>query len=147
MESSASDISKVLTATATHKPEHIIHPFNECLRTGIFPREWKEARLVLLHKDSNKDPTDPANFRPISVINSAGKLMERLILTRLDEHLDSVINGRNPNQFGFRRGRSTIDAMERVREMAGWANRGPTQHRHICVLVLIDVKNAFNSLP
>lgn len=74
-------------------------------------------------------------------------MLERLILNRLDEHLDNSTNGRNANQYGFRRGRSTLDAMERVRETAGWANRGPPQHRDACILVLIDVKNAFNSLP
>lgn len=140
-------ISEVLKAIAIHKPEALIQPYNNCLTSGIFPSEWKEARLVLLHKGGDKDPKVPSSYRPISLINSAGKLMERLILTRLDEHLDSTIDGRNINQFGFKRGRSTLDAMERVRETAGWANQGPTQHRDLCVLVLIDVQNAFNTLP
>lgn len=80
--------------------------------------EGGEARL--LHKGPNKDPSDSSNYRPISVINAAGKLMERLIRTRLDEHLDVVANGRNCNQYGFRRCRSTMDAIEKVGgEMAG----------------------------
>lgn len=140
-------ISEILRAIASHKPELIIQPFNNSLKTKIFPDEWKEARLVLLHKGGNRDPSDPSSFRPISVINSAGKLMERLILTRLDEHLDTTPNGRNDNQYGFRRGWSTINAMERVKETANWTNQEPTQHRDICILVLIDVRNAFKSLP
>lgn len=69
-------ISEVHKAIAIHKPEYLIQPFNNCLISGIFPSEWKEARLVLLHEGGDKDPKDPSSFRPISVINSAGKLME-----------------------------------------------------------------------
>lgn len=140
-------IPEVLKAVAIHKPECLIQIFNETLTTGIFPGAWKKARLVLLHKGGDKDPRDPSSFRPISVINTPAKMMERLILNRLDEHLDTTPNGRNANQYGFRRGRSTLDAMERVRETAGWTNEGPSQHRDTCVLVLIDVRNAFNTLP
>lgn len=140
-------IPEVLKAVAIHKPECLTQVFNESLATGIFPGAWKEARLVLLHKGGDKDPRDPSSYRPISVINTAAKMMERLILNRLDEHLDTTANGRNANQYGFRRGRSTLDAMERVREMARWTNQGPPQHRDTCVLVLIDVRNAFNTLP
>lgn len=119
-------ISEVLSAIASHRPHLIIQPFNECIRTGTFPDHWKEARLVLIHKGGNRDPTDPSSYRPISVINTAGKLKERLILHRLEEHLNTTPNGRNPNQYGFRHGRSTLDAMDRVMATARWANQGPT---------------------
>lgn len=140
-------IPEILKAIAIHKPEIILQTFNSILTSGSFPRAWKEARLVLLHKGGDRDPGDPSSFRPISVINTEAKLMERLILNRLDAHLDSTANGRSDNQFGFRRGRSTLDALERVRETAGWTNRGPPQHRDLCALVLFDVRNAFNTLP
>lgn len=103
--------------------------------------------LVLLHKGSNNDPMAPSSFRSISVIKSAGKLMERLILSRLHEHFNTIANGRNPNQYGFRHGKSLFDAMKRVWMITDWTNRGPTQNRNICTLVLIDVKNAFNCFP
>lgn len=78
----------------------------------------KEARVVLLHKGGNKDAVEPGSFRPINVINSAGKLMKRLILQRLEIHLDSVPNGKSQEQYGFKKGRSTIDALERVLEVS-----------------------------
>lgn len=82
--------------------------------------------MVLLHKEAHKDLTDPSNFRPISVINAEGKLLERLILQRFERYLESVANGRSPNQYGFKRDRSTIDALERVLEVTQLFNRGPT---------------------
>lgn len=72
--------------------------------------------------------------------------MERIILGRLNKFLDEAPNARSPNQYGFRKGRSTIDAMDRVLVTARWTHQEPTQHRDLCALVLIDVKNAFNSL-
>lgn len=73
--------------------------------------------------------------------------MKKLVLTRLDEYLDTIANGRNQNQFGFRYDKSTLDTMKRMGKMAGWTNQKPIQLLDIYVLVLIDVKNPFNSLP
>lgn len=130
-------ISEVLTAVETHKPKSVILLYNNCLKTGIFPSEWKEARLVLLYKDGNKDLTAPSSFRPISMINSIEKLMERHVFARLGEYLNTIANSSNPSQYGFRYGRSTLDTMEKVGSTAGWTNRESTQHRDICVLILL----------
>jgi len=45
-------------------------------------------------------------YRPICLLNEARKLMERVIVERLRKHLDEV-DGISPEQFGFRRRRST----------------------------------------
>lgn len=90
-------VSEIISAISIKKPSIMLSVFNACLLSEVFPDAWKEARIVLLHKGVNKDPVDPSSFRPISVINSAGKLMERLILQRLETHLDSVPNGRSQN--------------------------------------------------
>jgi len=50
-------------------------------------------------------------------------------------------------QFGFRRGRSTWDALRCVIEQAERAARSPARSRHLCAMVAIDVRNAFNSAP
>lgn len=51
-----------------------------------------------------------------------------------------------PNQFGFRKGRSTFDSVEEVLRYAAYAARGGVvQDRHLCVLVTLDVRNAFNA--
>lgn len=75
-------VSEIISAISIEKPSIMLSVFNDCLLSGVFPDTWKEARIVLLHKGVNKYPVDPSSFRPISVINSAGKSMERLILQR-----------------------------------------------------------------
>ena len=47
--------------------------------------------------------------------------------------------------YGFRRGKSTIDAMLDVKRTAKQWMRGPRRTRKMCAFVLLDVRNAFNS--
>jgi len=49
------------------------------------------------------------------------------------------------NQYGFRKGVSTESAIGKVLELATQAAIGPGQ-KDLCVLVTLDVRNAFNSI-
>jgi len=73
-------------------------------------------------------------------------LLERLILQRLDSHLDSRRTGLAPNQFSFWKGISTESAVEVVTELVTLAAQGNWRQKELCILVTFDVKNAFNSL-
>jgi len=53
--------------------------FNQSLRTGIFPNEWKNARVAPIYKNSDKR-NDPSNYRPIPVV---AKVFERIIYDKL----------------------------------------------------------------
>ncbi|KAL4089758.1 hypothetical protein QTP88_024729 [Uroleucon formosanum] len=120
--------------------------FNKCLVMGIFPARWKVARLVLLYKGNNKPRAEPSSYRPLSLLDGVGKLFERLILCRLNAHLDANDSLSNL-QFGFRRGRSTSDALRCVIEQAERAARGPARSKKLCAVVAIGMRNAFNSAP
>lgn len=52
--------------------------FNACLKEGRFPAEWKVARLVLLKK-GNKPEGLPSSYRPICLLDEAGKFFERIL--------------------------------------------------------------------
>jgi len=120
--------------------------YNACLTEGTFPTPWKCARLVLLHKGKGKPRNEPSSYRPISLLDGSGKVLERLLLERLISHIDSV-GALSSLQFGFRRSRSTMDAIHQVLCAARAAGRGAVQNRDLCILVTIDVKNAFNTAP
>ena len=115
--------------------------FTECLRGGYFPQEWKKARLVLVKKP-NKPDFSPSSYRPICLLSEAGKLFERVLAGRLQEHLDQS-DGLAGGQFGFRRHRSTVDAIWHLRELIeeGLRDGG------VVLAVSLDIANAFNSLP
>ena len=51
-------------------------------------------------------------------------------------------NGLSENQFGFRKGRSTVDAIQPVVEIATQARRGTCKRKGFCALISIDIRNA-----
>jgi len=92
------------------------HLFSRCLREGVFPLVWRRAKLVLLRKESK--PADIlSGYYPICLLDKEAKLLERVIAGRLVQYLEQV----GPDlheQYGFRRGRSTVDAILHVRSLA-----------------------------
>jgi len=138
--------NEVLLHVSLLRPQVLLNTLNACLARREFPARWKTARLVLLHKGPGKPIDEPSSFRPLCMLDSAGKLLERLVLGRLNQHLDET-GQRSENQYGFRNGRSTVDAIERVLQSAQGAATGADQHRDISVAVSLDVKNAFNTTP
>ena len=80
--------------------------FNSILQQKTCPRMWKTSSVVPIHKKGSK--SDPANYRPVSLLSVLGKVLEAVIAARLTNHLESqhLISDR---QFGFRKGRSAAD--------------------------------------
>ncbi|KAL0895255.1 hypothetical protein ABMA27_011409 [Loxostege sticticalis] len=116
--------------------------FNACLAQGKFPKAWKTGRLVLLRKQGR--PADsPSGFRPLVVLDEAGKLLERIIANRIVRHLETVGPDLSDCQYGFRRGRSTIHAILRVKSVAQIA----VSQGEVVLVVSLDITNAFNTLP
>lgn len=114
--------------------------FNACLKYTYFPDNWKHATVVAIPK-SNKDVTLPTNYRPISLLSSISKILERLILNRLNRHLE--INPVIPEeQFGFKNGHSTNHQLARITRQVkhGFAAKKSTG------MVLLDVEKAYNSV-
>ena len=62
--------------------------FNKSLVSGIFPDDWKCARVTLLFKQG--EPSDLNNYRPISVISVIAKVFERIIYDQLYNFLTNV---------------------------------------------------------
>jgi len=121
---------------------HLKAVFNDCLRCGVFPQPWRRAKLVLLRKDG-KPADSPSGYRPICLLDEEAKLFERIIAGRLVQHLEETGPDLHRHQFGFRRNRSTTDAILRVRAIAEAA----VQEGREVICVSLDISNAFNSLP
>ncbi|KAI5730899.1 hypothetical protein M8J77_001764 [Diaphorina citri] len=132
------EITKELILTA---PSFCLELYNNLLKKGLFPNTWKKAKLVLIEKPKKSADTE-TSFRPICLLDGLSKVYERLIKKRLEDEIETN-GGLSPQQFGFRSGKSTIDAMLEVKNIA---NRAKNQNK-LCVMTLADVKNAFGSVP
>lgn len=118
----------------------MLEVFNKLLREQSFPKMWKEAAVILIGKAKAGDSMDPSRYRPICLISVLGKLYEKLLKARLEREIEGN-GGLSPRQYGFRKGRSTIDAVKRVVDTAS------ESRKKWVVLVTVDIKNAFNTAP
>jgi len=115
--------------------------FTACLREEIFPASWKISKLVLLKKKEGESD-NPRIYRPICLLNEIGKLFERIVVHRLHEHLE-LTGGLSSYQFGFRMGKSTIDAIGAVKQ----AIQEELRAGRVTIAVSLDIVNAFNTIP
>jgi hypothetical protein len=79
--------------------------FYAVLRRQHFPSAWKHYRVVSILK-SGKDPTLPSSYRPISLLDTVGKLFEKILLARVVREV-SQRGFLRDKQFGYRPRHST----------------------------------------
>lgn len=135
-----------LKAAIQKRPDIFVDTYNSCLTEGTFPKQWKKQRLVLLPK-GKKPPEEPSSYRPLCMLDTAGKILERIVSDRLEEAVESS-GGLALYQHGFRKNHSTIDAVKLVVNIAREAIKGKRWKggtKKYCAIVTLDIKNAFNS--
>ena len=134
--SGPSDINaKCLQLTISSIVTSIVRIINLSLQDGTVPSGWKAANVTPVFKKG--DMQDPTNYRPISVIPVLGKILERVMYTRLMVFL-SENNILNPFQSGFRHNHSTEDVL--IRTVEDW-RREVDQGKAIAA-VFIDFSKA-----
>ena len=69
------------------------------LNTGIFPDELKIAKVVPIFKKD--DPTLFKNYRPISLLPTIAKVIEKIIFSQLSSYFNDT-KLLFDNQYGFR---------------------------------------------
>ncbi len=82
----------------------LTHLFNLSIRKKSFPNVWKYAKVTPLYKSGPRHHAD--NYRPISVLPTIGKVLERLVHGQCQKYLTEH-NILSEAQAGFREGRST----------------------------------------
>ena len=79
------------------------------------------------------------------MLDSASKILERIMYTRIEAIVEKHLSDR---QYGFRKGRSTVDAINLVVNIAKDAisgTRWKNREKQYCAVVTLDMQNAFNS--
>jgi hypothetical protein len=135
--------NEVLRLIGNEYPETLLNIFNKCLQVPTFHNNWKRQKLVLIPKPG-KQRGLPSSYRPLCMMDGLGKLMERLILSRLTPHLEGD-KGLSDCQHGFRKGRSTTDALQNIVDRIRSAWEGSVKRSRAVVMISLDIKNAFNT--
>ena len=112
---------------------------NSSIESGVVPDQWKEAVVVPILKKG--DPKEPKNYRPVSCLSAASKILEKAVceqLTRFVEVHDLLPN----NQHGFRSHRSTMTALTSMQ--MEWVKN--TEEGLMTGVLVWDLSAAFDTL-
>ena len=100
--------NRVLKELANEISEPFCSLFNYSLRTGSFPRTWKDANVSPVPKKG--DLSVLSNYRTISLLNTPSKVFERLVFKHLFNHFRDN-NILTSLQSGFIPGDSTVNQL------------------------------------
>ena len=109
---------------------------NKCILNGQFQSSWKQAKVNPLYKAGAKD--DINNYRPISILPTLSKLIEKVIQTHLMNYLNTF-DVLHQFQSGFRSGHSTETAfslmterwLKAINEAKSWVHSWLILEKHL----------------
>lgn len=113
---------------------------NVCFQSGIFPDVWKKAKVILFLKEG-KDKSKCESYRPICLLPVWGKILDKIITKRLI-YISETRGLLSRNQYGFRKGMSTQDAVKVLLDVVDENKRAG----NLTCLISFDIKNAFNGV-
>ena len=106
---------------------------------GKYPSKLKQAKAIPVFK--SEDPTDPRNYRPISLLSVFNRIFEKLMYKRLKSFINSnviLFSG----QYGFRDNYSTqhavLDIVNAIQENV--------DHNVFSCGIFLDFKKAFDTV-
>ena len=103
------------TAASICVPLSVI--FNDSLRSGETPSDWRKANVTPIFKKGDRN--NPANYRPVSLTSQVCKVMESIVRGKIVDHLNEH-NLLSERQHGFREGRSCLSNL--LTTLEEWTN-------------------------
>ena len=113
--------------------------FNSVLASGEWPSPWKTSLILPLFKKG--DPADHSNYRPISLVPSLSKILERILDARLAHWLEKY-RILKEEQAGFRDGYNAIDRVLVLQALVEKYAKGKNR----LYVAFLDLEKAFDSI-
>jgi hypothetical protein len=101
---------------------------------------WKRAKVIPIVKPGKETSDDISKYRPISLINTAAKVLEKVLVNRTMHHIYSN-NLMSKSQYGFTPQTSTVDAVMALKEFVQESINGG----QYAVVISLDVTGAFDA--
>ncbi|KAG8250170.1 hypothetical protein J6590_108324 [Homalodisca vitripennis] len=131
--------SKAVKHCANQLAAPLVTIINKSFDNGHFPSKLKLSKVYPKHKKGSK--TKLENYRPISLISPFSKIIEKIALKRMVQHLQEQELLSNC-QHGFLKGRSTITAMTSLVEHI----TDQLEDNKFVSAILLDYSKAFDCL-
>ena len=116
----------------------LFHIFNLSFTTGVVPAQFKMAKVIPIFKAGDKSSMD--NYRPISLLSSFSKILEKLVALRIMSFLNNN-DILSKWQFGFRSGHSTAHPMVHFLNKITDA----LNNKKHTIAIFCDLKKAFDT--
>lgn len=130
--------AKILKLALPYIVDSLTYIYNLCIEQSVFPDQLKHAKVIALPKP-NRDKSDVNNYRPISLLSSLSKPLEKHIHNHLLKYLESQ-QLLYAYQSGFRPTFSCHTALTRLVE--SWLNN--INKRYMSGIVFLDLSKAFD---
>jgi hypothetical protein len=131
--------SAIFLRTFNTFPRLVTAIYNQCLKRGCFPRRWKTAKIVPITKPGKENSMEPSKYRPISLLNIGGKVLEKLRINRINHHMyknELLID----SQYGFMPQNNTTDTATEAKKFI----EPELEKRKIVIMTSLDVKGALD---
>ena len=115
----------------------ICHIINLSIMTGTFPSILKQARVIPIFKAGDKE--DPGNYRPISILPTLSKIIEKHIAKQCINYLEQF-SLLHREQSGFRKSHSCHTALIKLTDTL----YKELDNGNLTGIVFIDFKKAFD---
>jgi hypothetical protein len=83
---------------------------NTIYETGQWPKDFTEVTMIVLKK--KPQATKCSDHRTISLIAHTAKIVAKILRRRIEKKIEDVLG---EDQFGFRKGKGTKDAIKMLR--------------------------------
>ena len=115
--------------------------FDLTMKTGKVPKSWKQAEITAIYKKKGSK-SSPGNYRPVSLTSVVCKAMEKIIKTKLNQHL-KINDILADEQYGFVSGRSTETQL--LTSIHHW-QKALDEDKPVDIIYM-DFKKAFDTVP
>lgn len=144
LKDSAPGLDGIPYSFVTHLSDNALSYFldliNSIFISGIIPVSWKSQEVLPILKP-NKNPSDSTSYRPIALSPVCMKIAERMVKNRLEWFIESN-KLLSESQFGFRRGKSTLDSISIfVTDI-----RLAFSLNHSVIAAFLDIKAAYDNV-
>ena len=139
----SSGVDGITPRVISELKNEIIEPLliimNESLRTGIVPRDWRDADISPIFKKGQRSSV--GNYRPVSLTSQIGKLLEAVIRDVIVQHLERHRLVRE-SQHGFRRSGSCLsNVLQFLDRVTGVVDEGDPVD-----VIFLDFSKAFDTV-
>ena len=122
----------------------ILHMYNAIWRGEPIPQAWRTAVILPMLKEG-KDPELPSSYRPISLTDCLGKILEKIVAERMSAYMEEN-NLFNECQAGFRQERCTADQVWKLVQTAADKFQSQRDGGVATIVTFFDFEKAYDKV-